>query len=243
MGLLLTSFFKASFTAPGYVYAGWEEEYAGTDWEAPAIEMGPVAQSTPSVGHRHNGDSAQKLMPGVTFQQKSSGARRYCRKCKVYKPDRSHHCSDCNRCVLKMDHHCPWINNCVGFNNQKYFLLFLMYIPLCGAWIAGTGVYYTVYYTSFNKLSMCYINFLASILVAGTFGGSLLFFWGFHMRLVCDNTTTIEMFEKSDHSFWDIGTWRNVQQVFGPKWYLWPLPVISTPGTGYAFPTSREQVL
>ena len=34
MGLLLTSFFKASFTAPGYVYAGWEEEYAGTDWYA-----------------------------------------------------------------------------------------------------------------------------------------------------------------------------------------------------------------
>lgn len=34
---------------------------------------------------------------------KRDGARRYCQKCKIEKFDRTHHCRQCNRCVLKMD--------------------------------------------------------------------------------------------------------------------------------------------
>lgn len=53
-----------------------------------------------------------------------------CRKCIQPKPPRTHHCSVCNRCVLKMDHHCPWLNNCVGHYNHRYFYLYTVYLAL-----------------------------------------------------------------------------------------------------------------
>ena len=49
----------------------------------------------------------------------------WCRSCELWRPPKSHHCSDCGHCVLGFDHHCPFVNNCVGVRNHGYFMGFL----------------------------------------------------------------------------------------------------------------------
>uniref|UniRef100_A0A146M895 Palmitoyltransferase n=2 Tax=Lygus hesperus TaxID=30085 RepID=A0A146M895_LYGHE len=63
-----------------------------------------------------------------------------CRKCIAPKPPRTHHCSVCNRCILKMDHHCPWLNNCVGHFNHRYFFMYMVFISLSTLFIMIFGV-------------------------------------------------------------------------------------------------------
>uniref|UniRef100_A0A0N5AXK5 Palmitoyltransferase n=1 Tax=Syphacia muris TaxID=451379 RepID=A0A0N5AXK5_9BILA len=72
----------------------------------------------------------------------------YCVMCEGYKAPRSHHCSRCGRCVMKMDHHCPWINNCVGHRNHAFFIRFLaaaVFGCIQAVYICGFGLYYGMF--------------------------------------------------------------------------------------------------
>lgn len=77
--------------------------------------------------------------PGYTVPEKQW--KRWCAKCKNYKPQRTHHCRKCNLCVLMMDHHCPWTNNCVGHHNMPHFLRFL-------GWVIFTTGFTLVHHTT-----------------------------------------------------------------------------------------------
>ncbi|KAG0372677.1 hypothetical protein BGX24_012724 [Mortierella sp. AD032] len=97
--------------------------------------------SGPLQRSRHASDESSAQQPLATLSvSKRNGRPRWCNVCKIVKPDRSHHCSECNRCVLRMDHHCPWVNGCVGFDNYKYFYLFIFYGSLSSLWVVGSMI-------------------------------------------------------------------------------------------------------
>lgn len=83
---------------------------------------------------------AVRTDPGSPQVEKSYKAVSICKKCSVPKPPRTHHCSVCQRCVLRFDHHCPFINNCVGFYNHRYFFLYMVYTCIGVLFVASFGI-------------------------------------------------------------------------------------------------------
>ncbi|CAH2069292.1 unnamed protein product [Thlaspi arvense] len=181
------------------------------------------------------------------------GAFGYCPKCRNVKPPRCHHCSVCQRCVLKMDHHCVWIVNCVGARNYKFFLLFLLYTFL------ETLLDVVVLLPSFIKFfseAMKHSSSpgkLASLVLAFVlnlaFVLSLLCFVVMHVSLLSTNTTSVEVHEKNGDVRWkyDLGKKKNFEQVFGKKKAFWLLPLYSkddlhsiTSLKGLEFPTRSD---
>ena len=67
-----------------------------------------------------------------------------CERSGVYKPPRAHYDRGVSRQVVKMDHHCPWVNNCIGINNQKFFILFCMYVGLASFYILFIEIMYWI---------------------------------------------------------------------------------------------------
>ncbi|KAL7501759.1 hypothetical protein ACHAWX_000347 [Stephanocyclus meneghinianus] len=54
-----------------------------------------------------------------------STRRKYCTKCGIHPPLRSHHCNICNACIATFDHHCLFLNTCIGERNHFRFWMFL----------------------------------------------------------------------------------------------------------------------
>ncbi|GJD09194.1 Phosphoribosylaminoimidazole-succinocarboxamide synthase [Galdieria sulphuraria] len=127
---ILINFLLSIFCDPGGVPNSWKPS------ESMKNIRGSWSRTVQWVQTEETGDMQSVL----TWEFKRNGAPRFCRYCATYKPDRTHHCRSCKRCILKMDHHCPWINNCVGFYNQKFFILFVYYAFLGCLFVSVTGV-------------------------------------------------------------------------------------------------------
>ncbi|KAI3424124.1 hypothetical protein D9Q98_009485 [Chlorella vulgaris] len=73
-------------------------------------------------------DIEQQTAAGVLQVKRRGGGNRFCKKCRAFKPPRTHHCRRCGHCVRRMDHHCVWVNNCIGHGNYRAFLLMCCYL-------------------------------------------------------------------------------------------------------------------
>lgn len=167
----------------------------------------------------------------IKERQPNTNKIRYCSSCFIIKPDRAHHCKDCNTCILKCDHHCPWIDNCIWIYNMKYFLLFLLYTN-----IALLCIIYELY--SYQK----------TIFLIGKYIFSIVFFlifvlFSFSSMLLVKNRTNFEyskMLSLNEDdlervmSRYDNGVLYNIKEVLGESVLMWFLPItIGTKGFDY----------
>ena len=159
-----------------------------------------------------------------------------CKYCKEVKPLRTHHCSLCGICVLKMDHHCPWINNCIGHNNQRYFLLFLFH-SFCYTFLV-TILTLPILFThkklssknndtdviiSKNNLNIKEIRYMSILGITSLLVES--FFSGWNWFLALNGSTTLEFWaDKTDYELnagiknFSFGHWKkNLFYIFGTE--------------------------
>ncbi|MBN3276105.1 ZDHC2 Palmitoyltransferase, partial [Polyodon spathula] len=195
------------------------------------------------------GETQQEVLRRIAkdlpiYTRTMSGAIRYCDRCQLVKPDRCHHCSVCDKCVLKMDHHCPWVNNCVGFSNYKFFLLFLAYSLLYCLFIAATDLQYFIkFWTNGLPDTQAKFHIMFLFFSAAMFSISLASLFGYHCWLVSKNRSTLEAFRApafrhgADKNGFSLGFGKNLRQVFGDEKKYWLLPVFSSLGDGCSFPT------
>lgn len=199
-GVLNVSYTIAVFTTPGSPIDSRQDW--STDSSRRRVGRGGAYDSLPT--HEPDstaGDVLEETPHGMTtVTAKSTGKPRYCKKCRTVKPDRTHHCSTCGRCVLKMDHHCPWLATCVGLHNYKPFLLFLVYTSLF-CWlcffVSGSWVWAAILDDERMREGMKVINTILLAVLGGIIGLVLSAFTGWHVYLAVTGQTTIESLEKT----------------------------------------------
>ncbi|XP_037888491.1 palmitoyltransferase ZDHHC15 isoform X5 [Glossina fuscipes] len=231
--LFLWSYWKTIFTPAGTV---------PSTWRIPEVEIERLLRI-------ENQEQQKRLLEYIAkdypvSNRTLSGSIRFCDKCKIIKPDRSHHCSVCGTCILKMDHHCPWVNNCVNFTNYKFFVLFLGYALLYCLYVALTSLECFIrFWRGELGGSMGRFHILFLFFVAFMFAISLISLFGYHVYLLLVNRTTLEAFRApifriggQDKNGYNLGKLANFQEVFGDDWKLWFLPVFTSFGDGFSYP-------
>ena len=109
------------------------------------------------------------------------------------KPARTHHCSICDTCIFQMSHHCLFTNNCVGLENQRFFLLFILYtlIGVLYYLISIISIWNHYIYKENQKL-MCFLFILDALLAV-----SLFIYNAWSWALACSGLTTVEFIGRS----------------------------------------------
>ncbi|KTW28713.1 uncharacterized protein T551_02563 [Pneumocystis jirovecii RU7] len=247
--MVTLSFTRIIFTPPGYV---------------PRFKDLKLSSSN-DVGLRtHIVNQMKTFCLYDAYVCENDGFPRWCAVCEVYKPDRAHHCSEVQRCVLKLDHFCPWVGGVIGFTRYKFFVLFIFYVTLICIFVICSCAPLTGEYRKMNgRVPGPWIGILA---LASFFTLFLGPFTSIHIFYILRNSTTIEsinfyariyllnvLYEteksgvkranvttKPGYHPWDLGWKMNWRSVMGKHWWDWFFPFTGSPGSGYHFDYNSE---
>ena len=146
----------------------------------------------------------------------------YCEVCRRLRPPRCEHCTNCNACILRLDHHCFFV--CIGFNNQKFFILYCLYYTMACMSIAGLLSFVMVTQdVDFMAESMYKVAALI-LSIAISMGIGLLLI--IQLRLLFMNQTSYEIrVDNKRKPFKKNSCAQNIEIVFGPRRWLWLSPL------------------
>jgi palmitoyltransferase len=181
--LLCWSYIKTMRTSPGLVESG---SY---------VPEGYTAEELESLK-----DMDAQLKKEVYLKEEHFYIPRWCRFCQHWKPPRSHHCREFNRCVLKLDHYCPWVYNAVGYRNHKFFILFLLYSSLCLTYFlicCVTRVIYDITYRQRGKMVFTIpevILFIIQLILTLPVTIGIISLFCYQVSCLFSNCTNVETF-------------------------------------------------
>lgn len=228
------TYIRAYLTGPGGTDE-WTTQRPDLIFPNVTIASAPFTpHCNPALGSAGSLNDVEKATIGA-------GVERFCNNCVAVKPERVHHCSVCNKCVLRFDHHCPWMGTCIGLNNAKFFLQFLLYTTLTSGHASYMLLKTLLNFTRPNaRLSkrpgaivaislvspMALLITLASFFVVGS-----MLVW--HTWLAMNNETSLENLRKpqscptrgSNVRDYSYGTWLNLRHVLGWNPIFWLIPV------------------
>ncbi|SCW03811.1 LAFE_0G18734g1_1 [Lachancea fermentati] len=174
-----------------YTYAKVIYSGAGSPLDFPELRINDIQAAEDGI------ELPPRFLSQRSFTLKHNGRFRFCRTCRVWKPDRCHHCSACNKCFLKMDHHCPWFPVCIGFNNQKYFMQFLIYTTFYAImifYLSGSQILNWIKEKQYERETIN-LPLLVVWLLSVVISISLIAFTSYTGYMLTRNQTTIEMYE------------------------------------------------
>ena len=121
----------------------------------------------------------------------ADGRPPFCSTCFNYKPDRAHHCSEVQRCVLKMDHFCPWVGGIVSETSFKFFIQFLVYAAFLCIMILTTVAVLTSERLK-REPGFLNVHYFVMLGVSGLFSLFTVGMAASSLQLACVNSSTIE---------------------------------------------------
>jgi hypothetical protein len=152
----------------------------------------------------------------TTFERTRHHEVRYCHTCHVHKPDRCHHCSICNSCIVRFDHHCPWMGTCIGLHNHRYFYLFLFFTFWYAIVVLATSTVNDLYRFLIDNNQWENAAALGVWIMGTLFSVTMAAFCVQHTYYILTNQTTLEsMFPTT---ILINGEYLRVQRVYDHGW-------------------------
>jgi len=192
--LCVLSFVMVLGSDPGFLEIDESVLSAIVDEESGLLDVGTAKGDGSSRSHMETtwvdsaGDQEQREGSSTELQQDP------CVRCGSgrYRPLRTYHCRQCQRCVATFDHHCDFLGTCIGERNHTRFWIFCMLhlVMLLNA-IFALGVLRIHASSTSEWIQVNRWNIIVTgILVGASMMLSILFC--LHSYLLLNNVTTLE---------------------------------------------------